>query len=62
MNTRAWRRLLPFEEVVRAVESGQGEAWADFADRRGDWGRDLALHVGRGRCGLTLRELGRKAG
>ena len=25
-------------------------------------GRDLALHVGRMRCGLTLRELGKHAG
>ena len=28
----------------------------------GDYGRDLALHVGRLRRGLTLRELGRGAG
>ncbi len=61
-NARAWRRMLPFGEVVRAVESVKGQAWADFADRRGDWGRDLALHVGRMRCGLTLAELGEQAG
>lgn len=61
-NARAWRRLLPFGEVVRAVESVKGEPWAAFADRRSDWGRDLALHVGRMRCGLTLKELGRHAG
>ena len=40
----------------------KGEPWAAFADRRGDWGRDLALHIGRMRCGLTLKELGRHAG
>ena len=61
-NARAWRRLLPFAEVVKAVESVKGEPWETFADRRGDWGRDLALHVGRMRCGLTLRELGKHAG
>ena len=61
-NARAWRRLLPFGEVVAAVEAVKGESWADFADRKGDWGRDLALYVGRMRCGLTLGELGKHAG
>jgi len=61
-NARAWRRLLPFEAVVGAVEAAKGEPWAAFADRRGDGGRDLALYVGRMRCGLSLRELGVKVG
>jgi len=61
-NARAWRGMLPFEEVVRAVESVKGMEWADFAGRRGDWGRDLALYVGRMRCGLTLKGLGEQAG
>ena len=61
-NARAWRRLLPFEAVVKALEAVKGEPWASFAGRQGDWGRDLALHVGRMRCGLTLRELGEQAG
>jgi len=61
-NARAWRRLLPFGEVVRAVEAVKGEPWKAFADRQGDWGRDLALHIGRMRCGLTLKELGRRTG
>lgn len=33
-----------------------------FADRPGYWGCDLALHIGRMRCGLTLKELGHHAG
>jgi REP element-mobilizing transposase RayT len=61
-NARAWRGMLPFEEVVCAVESVKGMEWADFAGRRGDWGRDLALYVGRMRCGLTLKGLGEQAG
>jgi len=61
-NVRAWRRSFPFGEVVKAVESAKGEPWKAFADRQGDWGRDLALYVGRMRCGLTLRELGGLAG
>ena len=31
-------------------------------DRPKDWGRDLALYLGRTRCGLKLRELGELAG
>ncbi|MEI9479115.1 MAG: transposase [Deltaproteobacteria bacterium] len=61
-NARAWRRLLPFAEVVRATESVKGEHWDDFIGRHGDYGRDLALHIGRLKCGLTLRELGKEAG
>jgi hypothetical protein len=57
-NEREWRRLLPFEDVVKAVESVKGEPWSDFVNRHGDWGRDMALYVGRLRCGLTLKELG----
>lgn len=57
-NERDWRRLLPFPEVMTAVGNVRGEPWADFVNRHGDWGRDLALHIGRARCGLTLRELG----
>jgi hypothetical protein len=56
-NGRAWRRLLPFAEVVRAVETVRGTPWAEFGRRRGDWGRDLTLYVGRMHGGLTLAEL-----
>jgi hypothetical protein len=57
-----WRRLLSFSEVVRAVESAAASFRRGGPDRQGDWGRDLALHVGRMRCGLTMKELGRYAG
>jgi len=61
-NARSWRRLLLFAEVVRAIESVRGGRWDDFIGRHGDYGRDLALHIGRLKCGLTLRELGKEAG
>jgi REP element-mobilizing transposase RayT len=61
-NARAWRRLLPFAEVVRAVEAVKGEAWSAFAERKGDHGRDLALHVARMNCGLSIPELAAFAG
>jgi hypothetical protein len=59
---RVLRRRRTFEEVVRIVEQMKGERWDDFRDRRGDMGRDLALWTARRCCGLTLGELGRKAG
>lgn len=61
-NARAWRRLLPFETVVAAVERVKGEPWRDFAERRNDWGRDLVLYVARNRSGRTLAELGNLSG
>jgi REP element-mobilizing transposase RayT len=60
-DVRRWRRLLPFDRVVQAVERVKGEGWLEFCDRRGDWGRDLALWLGREHCGWTLRELGAAA-
>jgi hypothetical protein len=53
-----WRRLLPFTDVISAMEKLKEEPWDDFVDRHGDWGRDLALYAGRERCGLSLTELG----
>jgi hypothetical protein len=61
-NERKWRRLLPFDDVVNAVEQVKGVPWNDFENLYGDWGRDLALYIGRVRCGLTLRELGEQVG
>jgi len=34
----------------------------DFGNRYGDWGRDLALYIGRRDGGMKLKELGEKAG
>jgi len=59
------RQLKPrpgFATVVKAVERWKGETWAAFRDRHGDLGRDVALYIGRQRCGLTLGELGVAAG
>ena len=61
-NARAWRRLLPFREIVRAVAAIRKEPWESFVDRRGDWGRDLVLQIGRKHGGMTLRELGEECG
>jgi len=46
-----------FARIVAAVEMEKGERWPTFRDRRGDWGRDVVLYLGRRRGGLRLREL-----
>jgi len=55
-------RRRDFREVIAAVSGVKGEAWEAYRDRYGDWGRDLALWLGRTQCGLPLRELGVAAG
>jgi len=55
-------RRMRFEELVAVVERVTKGRWEDFRDRYGDRGRDLVLWAGRRYSGLTLRELGVKAG
>ena len=38
--------------------TSKGEAWEQFRDRHGDWGRDAALWLARRHCGMTQAELG----
>ena len=59
---RALQARPAWAQVVRALEDIKGEPWIRFRDRHRDWGRDLALYLGRTRCGLSLRELGELAG
>jgi hypothetical protein len=51
-----------WEAIVKAVERVHAEPWAAFRDRHGDWGRDVALYVGRMRGRMRLGELGVRAG
>ena len=59
---RQWQRLLSFDRVMAAVESEKQMKWELFCDRRGDWGRDVALWLGQHHCGMTLKELGAQVG
>ena len=59
---RALKRRPRWEEVLQTVQELKQEKWAAFRDRHGDWGRDLALYLGRREFGLSLRELGKAAG
>ena len=54
------RRRPAWPEIVRAVEQVMGKPWEDFANRRGDFGRDLGLYIARHSAGLTLAALGRE--
>ena len=49
-------------DVVAVVERQRGEPWAEFAQRHGDWGRELVLYLARQRTGLTLKEIGTALG
>jgi hypothetical protein len=59
---RELRKTLGFEDVVAVVERFTGEKWGAFCERHGDKRRDLVLWVARRHTGLTLAELGRRAG
>ena len=59
---RAWRERPTLPKVIATVEKLKGEAWMDFRDRYGDWGRDLVLYLGRRTCGLKLKGLAEVAG
>jgi REP-associated tyrosine transposase len=56
------KRRPEFAVVVGVVERMKGERWNQFSNRYADWGRDLVLFLARHYCGMTLGELGRKAG
>jgi hypothetical protein len=47
-----------FSDIIEVVSRLKGEPWLEYRDRRGDWGRDLALWLGRRYCGLRLSQLG----
>jgi REP element-mobilizing transposase RayT len=47
-----------FAEIISVVEDLKDERWEDIRDRRGDWGRELALYLGRRLSVMKLTELG----
>ena len=54
---RWFGRKRDFATVKRIVERIRGQAWEDFAERYGDWGRDLGLWLGRRHGAMSLKEL-----
>ena len=47
--------------IMALVEKLKTAPWRAFRDQRNDWGRDLAVYLGRRLGGLTLRELAEAA-
>jgi len=48
--------------IVKMVEDERGESWAEFANRHGDWGREMVIYLARKRTGLTLKQIGAALG
>lgn len=57
-----WDKPVAFESVIQAAERVKKESWTLFRDRHGDPGLGLVLWLARRRCGLSLAQLGNKAG
>jgi hypothetical protein len=55
-------RRVTVAQVVAVVERKRGEDWTAFAERHGDWGRELVLYLARQRSGLTLQAIGQALG
>jgi hypothetical protein len=51
-----------WRDVRAAVEKVKKEPWGSFVERHGDWGRDLALYLGRRYAGFSLRDLAAETG
>jgi REP element-mobilizing transposase RayT len=55
-------RRRKFEDAVAIVERYRRQPWADFKERRGDPGREMVLWLARRHTGMTLGQLGERAG
>jgi len=53
----ALARRPTFGQVIAVIEASQGQPWDAFRDRRGNWGRDLALYLGREMGGMKRVDL-----
>src|SRR5689334_20752443 len=51
------RTRASWQQVIAAVEKVKGIPWDEFFCAYGDWGRELALYLGRMESGLSLAEL-----
>jgi hypothetical protein len=55
-----WGSIFPFSKNID-VDFSAAIRWEAFVDRYEDWGRDLALYLGRKQSGLNLIESWRLA-
>lgn len=61
-NRRALRKKKEWSEIVQWVEQVRGCSWEAFSRQRGDWARSAVLYLARKYGGMTLTEIGIKAG
>lgn len=59
---REIRQKVRFSDIVKVVERIKRERWADFRDRRGDYGKGLVLWAARRYTGMTLGQIGEAVG
>ena len=59
---RSLSRRRTFEDAVAIIERDCRRPWAEFKERRGDPGREMVLWLARRHSGMTLRQLGERAG
>ena len=59
---RSLRLRRTFEQAVAIVEEYCRRPWAEFKERRGDPGREMVLWLARRHTGMTLAQLGERAG
>ena len=59
---RSLRRRHTFEDAVAIVEGHCRRPWAEFKERRGDPGREMVFWLARRHTGMTLGQLGERAG
>ena len=52
------RRVIEFEEIIRAVETVYGASWEEMSSRRGHHGKALAMWAAQKYGGMTLKEIG----
>ena len=56
------KHRIDFDEVAKSVEEITGQRYDEFMVKRGSLGRPLLLWGARLHAGLTLKEIGEKAG
>jgi putative transposase len=59
---RALSRRRTFQDAVAIVERHRQRPWEEFKNRRGDPGREMVFWLARRHTGMTLAQLGERAG
>jgi chromosomal replication initiation ATPase DnaA len=58
----ALKHRFDWDEIVQMVEKVRGVRWDEFSCQRGDWARAAVYYLARKHAGLSLSEIGKRAG